>query len=1136
MLRMDFRFACGWLVALALAATAVHAQAPEGEIASLTGKGEYRHGQQGAWSPAAVKQHLFALDWLQTLDLSRMVLRFSDGSTEFIGPNSQFHVVKVATSSDPKTILELNKGRMWSQSKTAPGGLEVRTGSALAAVRGTDWELVVDGDTTVLSVFSGEVEFSNEQGGVLVKPNEQARAEKGKAPVKLLLRTSRERIQWVSAFTVDPGRYAEPAAGRDARYAQISALVRSGELAEAYARTRSLADAGDAPAVAFLLLADFEVYRGEFVAARATLERGGRRFPQDVRFEAAGARLAFLEGDIEAARAHVRAALAQNPDSPDALVMLGDIERHEGHARQSIAAYGRAVEVSAGDARAWYGRGAVQGERENVAAARSDLAKAIALDATDATYRAESGTVESFANNLAGARGELNAALDLQPDNYVALAGLGLVELKAGDVEGALAALQKASAIEPRYARAHVYLAAAYYQQRRDDAALFELGRATELDPNDPLPYLLVSLIRLDRIEPVAAVEQAQEALKRIPYLKSLNQVSDNQKGVANVGSPLAFVGLEYWARSAAHESYLPFWGGSHLFLADRYPGDFDKRSELMQGFITDPSAFGASNRFHSLVVEPGNFGTASLRYNHSNDLHLTEPVITVNGNDTSRFPVSYFGEAIYTQIDPGDAAVSAKAHTYTGAIGMKPTYDVSTFIYANYIDVDAKLGKASETGDFDHINGNAWRVDGGLRYAPDARQSVWLKAGGSGQDATSDEALSLVQPSAAFVQGSHFTLKPKAADVALRHTFLASERFEFTWGAEGSRVDKDEVLLQDSSLHPVPTPVLVDRLDETDRDKSDTVYAMARWLDPRWRFEAGAAWMDYQKDRDFLVTRDASRGGTVALSESYRRKKVEPLAGLVWRYTDSQLVRAACRRWIHPASLDTLAPVAVAGMPLDDQLVYAGGTLDQCRAQWEWNDARRTFATAFVERSRVKNLVSPLDGVQNTASDLTNLDRLRNRAVTAPPTPDLLENPPVFGEGEVKRASVALDHIVNRVVTVRAYYTYSETVVDGPDYPGRVHPQGAKIPYIPRNLVNLGAVFAPGWHSLVSVYAVYRSERFTDEFNVAALALPAGWDAQVNFYIESPDKRWSVEAYATNLLKKPHVSDVLGAIVSYRF
>jgi len=1112
---------------LALAAGLVHAQSPEGEIASITGKGEYRREREANWSPAAIRQKLYDLDWVQTLDLSRMVLRLGDGSTQFLGPNSRLQLLKVARPSDAKTILELNKGRMWSQSKASPGGLEVRTSSALAAIRGTDWELVVDGDTTILSVFSGEVEFSNEQGGVLVRPNEQARAEKGKAPVKLLLRTSRERIQWVSSFTVDPRRYAASTGG-DPRYAAIAALVRDGQIADGYAATRALTEAADAPAAAFLLLSDFEVYRGDFAVARSLLERGARRFPKDLRFEVAASRLALLGGDVEAARSHVRAALADDPDSPDALVMLGDIERHEGRGREAIAAYGRAVEVSAGDARAWYGRGAVEGERENVGAARTDLARAITLDATEATYRAEAGTVESFANELERARGELEAALQLQPDNYVALTGLGIVELKAGRVDAALAALQKAGAIEPRYARAHVYLAAAYYRERRDAAALFELSRAKQLDPNDPLPYLLTSLIHQDRIEYVAAVDDAQQALKRIPYLKSPNAVADNQKGVANVGTPLAATGLEYWARSAAYESYLPSWGASHLFLADRYPGDFDRRSELMQGFITDPSSFGASNRFQSLVAQPGNFGTASLRYNHSNDLRLTEPVITVNGNDAGGAPLSYFGEAVDTKIDPGDTALSARAHTYTAAAGWKPRYDVSTFLYANYLSVDADLGKQDTTGSFDHIDGSAWRVDGGVRYAPDSRSTLWVKGGGSSQDSTSDQALSVVAPGASVAQVSHFTFKPTAADAAARYTFRASDALELTAGAEGAHAKNVQVLLQDAGLHPQSVSVPQDRLDETNRDRSSSVYALARWLTPALRIEAGAAWMDYQKDRDIVVTRDPGRGGVVPLGESYRVKKVEPLAGLVWRIDESLLARGACRRWIHPASLDTLAPVSVAGMPLDDQLVYPGGTLDQCRAQLEWSDARRTFATAFYERSRVSNLVSPLDGVQNTASDVTNLDRLRNRAISQPPTPDLLEAQPVFGQGEVKRASVALDRIVGSALTLRAYYTYSDSSLS--------QPQGGKIPYIPRDQVNLGAVISPGWHSLLSVYAVYRSERFVDEANTPGLALPAGWDAQVDFYVESADKHWSLEAYATNLLKKPHVSDVLGMIVSYRF
>jgi hypothetical protein len=66
-----------------------------------------------------------------------------------------------------------------------------------------------------------------------------------------------------------------------------------------------------------------------------------------------------------------------------------------------------------------------------------------------------------------------------------------------------------------------------------------------------------------------------------------------------------------------------------------------------------------------------------------------------------------------------------------------------------------------------------------------------------------------------------------------------------------------------------------------------------------------------------------------------------------------------------------------------------------------------------------------------------------------------------------------------------------------------------------------------------VSTQAVYRSTRFSDETN--QLKLEPGWDMQVRAYVEFDRKRWSLEAFALNLLKKD-ASDVFGVIVNYRF
>lgn len=1116
-----------WIAAVLIAVTGpAFAADKRAEIISIKGKGEYRAQKDLQWGAAKLKQPLFPADFVRTGRDSRMDIHYDkEGVTQVIDHDTEMQVKDPATAQASKCTVELMKGRSFSTARAVPEGYSQCSRSATAAIRGTEWEMVVEDDgTTTLSVFHGEVRFYNEQGEVSVGGGEQARAQVGRAPVKLQLRVTRDRIQWVTSFTVDPGRYAEFAKGAPADLEPVARALDAGDLGQAYESLRRLAPRPGAPAVAFLLLADFETYRGDLAAAARVAEQGEARFPADERFEVSRARTALYLGDIAAARAHADAALKLRPASADALVVKGDIERREGRADEAVELYSRAIAAAPADARPWHGRGVVATEREDVRAARADLLRAIALDAKDPTYVAELGTLEGVADDLKAARARLEAALAMQPDNYVALTGLGIVQLKSGDAEGAILSFQKASAIEPRYARAHLYAAAAYYQQRHDRDAIAELERAGELDPNDPLPHLLMGMIHLDRIEPGEAAADARAALSRVGFVKSLNAVADNQKGIANFGAPLAFMGLEEWARSTAQDSYLPFWGGSHFFLSDRYAGDFSRRSELMQGFVTDPLAFGASNRFVTLFPDPGVHATASMRYSRSDDLHVIEPSLTVNGYDASRFPIAYLAEAIDTRVDPGNSDISIRARSYTAALGMRPMHELSTFLFANRFEIGADLGRQGVPGAFQRIDGTVSRVDAGVRYAPSATSSLWLKAGGSEQRSSLDETDRVSGQGVTLVSNSHFTLDPRASDVALRHTFDLPGEIEIDWGAEGARVRQPTFLGRDSTFHFIDATVPPESLAQSARDRSAGLYAVARITRGSLHAEAGAGWRDYRKDRglDFIIG-----GAPSHLDESIQRRKAEPLAGLTWHAAADTTLRLACRRWLRPAAIETLAPVAVAGMPLDDQLVFAGGLLDQCRAQWEWTPGNRTFISARAERSHAKNLFSPLDGVQNATADISNLERLRNRVLTPPPIPDLLEDSPVFAEGVVKRANLAFERIVTPRLAARAYYTYADGRNEGPLAPGR------KIPYIARHQANVGATWAPGWRTFLTLQVVYRTRRFADEANTVPLA--AGWDAQARLFVETSDKRWAVEAFAANLLKK-EASDVFGVAVSYRY
>ncbi len=1089
------------------------AQAPAAaEIVSLEGKGEYREATQPTWRPANVKQALFPTNYVRTLDLSRMAVLFADRTQLRLAPNSVLQIKEASKGTDAKTTINLNQGRSWMQSKTAPKNLTIETPTALAAIRGTDWEIVVEPDgRTTLSVFSGTVELSNPLGSVVVQRGEQAVAEQGKAPVKLLITVSRDRIQWVSSVIVDPERYA-PTRGMD--------------LPSAYAKVLQDTAQPGAIAESFLLLADFEAYKGELGASAKALEAGRARFPGDARFASALSRLALLEGDGPKALRLARAAAQAAPNSVEGALALGDAARREGIAVEAEQAYQRAIDLAAGDARGWHGLGVVEAERDNLKRARALLDKAIALDPKRAETLSEAGTAATAAARYAEARASFERALALQPENYVAWTGLGILEMRVGNLEASTEALLKATLIEPRFARAHLYLAAAYYQAERMGPALDELRRASETDPNDPLPRMLASQIQLDAIEPAAAAAESREALARIPFLKSLDAIADNQKGVANVGSALAFMGLEASARNAAHESYLPFWGSSHLFLADRYPGQFDRRSELMQGFLSNPLAFGASNRFQTLLPAPGHHATASVRYNRSDDLSLVEPVVAANGLTSGSVPVAYFVEGIFTRIEPGNSDFAADASTFTVALGAKPTNELSLFLYANRLDADVDLGRPGVTGEFGQIDGYAQRIDLGARYAPSADQAWWFKAGASQEDSDYATLSKVFLPQQTLERASFFNTKPEGRDTGLRYTRRANPDLEYSFGAEYSRLESPRTLERDSTLHFEGVASPQEYLDQVDTDRSRSAFGIGRFGSGALVAELGLAYRDYTKDRDIRIEQPA---GSTRLAEHFRVQGTDPMGGIVWKPAQGHTLRGACRRWVRPIALDTLMPVAIAGIPLEDQLVFAGGQLRQCRGQWDWTISPRDFFTVHYEEARTKNLVSNLDGVLNTRTDVTNLDRLRNRVLTPPSRPDELEDTPVYAQGLAERANLAYERILGRGIAARAHYTYSESRNTDPE-PAYF---GKKIPWLARHHTDLLLTWAPGRRAFVTLGAVWRSERFADELNT--VPVPQGWDARFNVFVESRDKRWAVEVYGFNLLKK-ETSDVFGVVGSWRF
>lgn len=1147
------------LVAVLLAAHTWAANAESqnsAEIISLQGKGEFRATAEPRWHDASVHQQLVQGDYVRTGDTSRMAVLLSDQTQVRLAANSMIQIKQVGDAGDRgdrikqsagrswtqafgqsapdkqqgdkrgrDTIIKQSSGRSWMQSKNIPNQLSVETPSALAAIRGTDWEMVVDEDgTSTLTVLSGEVQLSNEKGSVSVGVGEQAQAKIGVAPVKRILRNPRDRIQWVSSFKIDLKRYPEidgirnAAPGSEQAALQaIGVLLRAGDLSAARRTVENLVARQPATGTAHLLLADYQVLDGEIEQAIATLREGAKRYPDDERFDVWRARLHLIRDEIDEARAAIAAARARNPHSSEAMIAEGELERFEGHAGAATAAYRSALATAPESARAWHGLGVVQTEREDVKNARTSLNRAISLDPQGTGFRGELGTLEAFADNLAAARAAFSQAIEEHPDDYVALTGLGLVELKSGNTLDAITHLLGATLIEPRYARAQTYLAVAYYQQGRTRDALFALSRARDLDPKDPLPDLLESVINNDRLRPGDALVTARRALTLLPYLKSLNQVANDQKGGANLGSALAAFKMEDWARSYAQDSYYPFWAGSHLFLADRYSGAFNKKSELFQGYLSDPTVFGASNRYSTLIQRPGDYLNINTIYNNLSDYKMSETTVTANGYANSAMPFAYFAEAIRTDARPGLMAFGGSSNNYTLALGARPTHELGLFAYANAIDTNFAQGTAS-------TNGFNNRIDMGANYRFSPQSQAWLKIG------TGNESSTSTTPTITNV--SNFTTKPNQSDIQFRHTFAANERNEVSWGAEYGKLDKTNTYIEYLPIRPGFG--LSNILNEHDQDHSNDIWLSDRFhASERLNLQGDLAYQHYTKAREINQSNSYNNYYefvpplTKSSPENYDRSFFAPRFGATYVFGNGATLRGAYQKWQCPASYNSLAPVSTAGIPVDDSLVYPGGTLSRTRGQLDWELSSAWFMSAFADHRNVDNLNSPLDGVQNTRPDLANLDRLQQHSILNLAAPDLLETKPIFSSGKATSGGVTVDHVLSRNLAGYFGYVNTHSSNTGATYSGN------QIPYLPNHRATLGLAWYGEQHMTVSAQTIWRSQRFTDEANLSPLA--ASWDMTLQVHWESADKRWDVVGYAQNLLRK-NTSDQVGVNLTARF
>lgn len=609
------------------------------------------------WQRAVRQQDLKAGDILRTKAAGTLAIVFVDGTQVRLGRNSVMVVRQVSKSG--RSSLSLQRGRAWGRSPRNRSNLSIETPSATAAIRGTEWAINADAESSQLQVFSGTVELSNDAGSLTVEAGQAATVLLGQAPTRTVLVNPDGREQMLYFVNLANGlnllgndsdtfiSARRLAAGGDWEAASrlFDELARSDDpsdnAAGIYGGYVTAMQQGEDPAPpmldqtaeSYLALTLIAAYAGDLRSAKGNAEKGIEAFPDAAPLYQAKADVEALLGEPEAAIATMAAARAAFPD--DNMLAIGEANLLRDYGGKPKAARDLVQPILAADpdnflaqkaqAKNWMAIGGLK--EADMLVTRTLTARP--YDAELVSMRAE---ILLQQNRLSDAKTEIDKALEMDAGN--ALAGNALAQYwrRKDRLDEALAASLAASAHNPDYGEGFLGLAQVHLEMGETGLAEQQFDAADRLDPLNPAIALARTGVALQDFAADDAIVNAREALDRYrarggEYVN----LSENRETGSLVSQAFRFLDLEGWGRYYADRVFDSFTPSSYFDQAiNQTPGpflirnadgsynaqeaeggseqgeSFEALSSFLQGVALDPLSVASSKR--RLRFDNGNF------------------------------------------------------------------------------------------------------------------------------------------------------------------------------------------------------------------------------------------------------------------------------------------------------------------------------------------------------------------------------------------------------------------------------------------------------------------------------------------------------------------------------------------------
>ena len=487
--------------------------------------------------------------------------------------------------------------------------------------------------------------------------------------------------------------------------------------------------------------------------------------------------------------------------------------------------------------------------------------------------------------------------------------GLGLALYAGGKIDQGLEKMEIASLLNPLSAFPHNHLGKALYQVKEYKEAENEFVRASQLDPNDPTPYLYLSILAQDNFQPAQSIRSLKKAIDMNDnrFVSRSRFLLDADRSIKNINlaSSLSWLGLNEWSRHIgnkavwqdnANSSAYMFRAGESLLLSRVDVATLSdlKRAELLKP--VNSNTYASFTDYYTLLELPEHDQTLEV---YGGTDQTFGSALTLTGGK-SKF--SYLASAGFDTSDgPFDNTGSSDKyldiqyktepvfnHQFSlGLLGGKGNYEDQRPLQNGF------ALPASDDTDYDY-----YKLDAGYHWNMSSSQDLMVSLQYQDRDSNAFK-----QREMTTAYGSSFNWLDSLCQDDKRYRaeiadLIKFKNHQFSFGGVLGRRERqvDNVQKFQFSFPVSKTSSLSSSKDPEETEARFFAKDLLNVSD-QLTLDLGLGWCRFDADGKNDISRWL------------------PQAGAVWHFNENNLFRAAYFREIQPDYLSsTLQPVEVAG------------------------------------------------------------------------------------------------------------------------------------------------------------------------------------------------------------------------------